>query len=194
MRSLKKYKYYFKKPKSQIAKNLLSWLNTAGAIVVAVDSPYFVPNIIRKYDRWKKYSNRKVSDMFYRLRRDGLIDVANVNHQIYISLTKEGRKRAGILQIDQLKLKRPKQWDRKWRIVMFDIPQNKKISREALRGKLKELGFFMFQKSVWIYPFECRTEMELLQDFFGLSKNEMRLVIAEKIGDDSMLKQNFELQ
>ena len=77
---------------------------------------------------------------------------------------------------------------------MFDIPQKRKISREALRGKLKELGFHQLQKSVWVYPFECRAEMELLQDFFGLSKNEMRLIMAENIGDDSKLQQDFKLK
>lgn len=193
MKNLRKYKYYFRKPKSEIVKDVLSLLITTGAIVIAANSPYFVPNIIRKYEKWKKYPNRKVSDTFYRLRRRGLIDIQTVNHQIYISLTPEGRNKAGIFQIDKLKLTRPKRWDKKWRILMFDIPQEKRISREALRGKLKELGFFMFQKSVWIYPFECRAEMELLQDFFGLSNSEIRLVIAENIGDDSILRQNFNL-
>lgn len=193
MTNIRKYKYYFTKPKSEIVKDVLSLLITTGAIIVAANSPYFVPNIIRKYEKWKKYPNRKVSDTFYRLRRQGLIDIQTVNHQIYISLTKEGRKKAGIFQIDKLKLKRPKRWDRKWRLLMFDIPQERKISREALRGKLKELGFLPLQKSVWAYPFECRAEMQLLQDFFGLSNSEIRLIIAENIGDDSILKQNFNL-
>ena len=193
MANIRKYKYYFTKPKSEIAKDFLSGLLNSGAIIIAANSPYFVPNIIRKYEKWKKYSNRKVSDTFYRLRRQGLIDIQTVNNQIYISLTKEGKKKAGIYQIDKLKITRPKKWDKKWRILMFDIPQEKKISREALRGKLKELGFFMFQKSVWIFPFECRAEMQLLQDFFGLSHKEIRLIIAENIGDDKILKQNFDL-
>ena len=194
MGNLRKYKYYFTKPKSVIVKDVLSLLITGGAIIVAANSPYFVPNIIRKYEEWKKYPSRKISDTFYRLRRRGLIDIQTVNHQIYISLTKDGRKRAGIFQIDKLRLTRPKRWDKKWRLLMFDIPQKRKISREALRGKLKELGFHQLQKSVWVYPFECRAEMELLQDFFGLSKNEMRLIMAENIGDDSKLQQDFNLK
>lgn len=193
MASIRKYKYYFKKPKSEIVKDILSLLITGGAIIVAANSPYFVPNIIRKYEKWKKYPNQKVSDTFYRLRRRGLIDIQTVNHQIYISLTKEGRKKAGIFQIDKLKIARPKRWDRKWRLLMFDVPQERKISREALRGKLKELGFLPLQKSVWVYPFECRAEVDILQDFFGLSQNELRLIIAENIGDDSNLQRNFDL-
>jgi len=193
MTNIRKYKYYFKKPKSEIVKDVFSLLITGGAIIIAANSPYFLTNVIRKYEKWKKYPKRKVSDTFYRLKHKGLIDISTVNHQIYISLTPEGRKLAGIFQIDKLKVTRPKQWDKKWRIVMFDISQKRKISREALRGKLKELGFFPLQKSVWTCPFECAAEMELLRDFFGLSQNEMRLVISENIGDDSKLRQNFGL-
>lgn len=190
---IRKYKYYFKKPKSEIVKDVLSWFVTGGAIIIAANSPYFLSNVINRYEKLKKYPKRKVSDTFYRLRQQGLIDIQTVNRQIYISLTPEGEKRAGIFQIDKLKITRPKRWDKKWRLLMFDIPQERKISREALRGKLKSLGFTQLQKSVWAFPFDCRAEMELLQDFFGLSKNEMRLIVAENIGDDSELKQKYKL-
>jgi len=190
---IRKYKYYFAKPRSEIAKDIFTWLLVGGMVAVAATSPYFVQNVINAYQKSKKYPKRKVSDTFYRLRKQGMIDIQTVNHQIYISLTPEGRRRAGILQIDKLKIARPKRWDRKWRLLMFDVPQARKISREALRGKLKELGFLPLQKSVWVCPFECRAEMELLQDFFGLSQNEMRLIIAEDIGDDGKLRQEFGL-
>jgi len=191
--SIRKYKYYLKKPRSEIAKDVFKWLLVGGMVAIAATSPYFVQNVINAYQKSKKYPKRKVSDTFYRLKRQGLIEIQTVNCQIYISLTPEGRKRAGILQIDKLKIARPKRWDRKWRLLMFDIPQTRKISREALRGKLKELGFHQLQKSVWIHPFECRGEVKLLQEFFGLSQNEMRLIIAEDIGDDGKLRQEFDL-
>jgi len=193
MGNIRKYKYYFRKPKSEIVKDVFTWLFVGGMVAIAATSPYFVQNVVNAYQKSKKYPKQKVSDTFYRLRKQGMIEIQTVNHQIYISLTPEGRKRAGILQIDKLKITRPKRWDRKWRLLMFDVPQKRKIYREALRGKLKELGFLPLQKSVWVYPFECRAEMELLQDFFGLSQNELRLIIAENIGDDSGLRQEFKL-
>jgi DNA-binding transcriptional regulator PaaX len=94
-------------------------------------------------------------------------------------------------QIDSLEIKKPKKWDRKWRLVIFDIAQMKKIYREAFRGKIKELGFYCLQKSVWVYPFDCEAEIELLRDFFGLSQDELRLIVAEKLGEDSKLKEHF---
>ena len=68
-------------------------------------------------------------------------------HDIKISLTPEGRKLAGYMQIDALVIKRPAKWDKKWRIVLFDIAQLKSVHRNAFRAKLKELGFVPFQKA-----------------------------------------------
>lgn len=188
-----KYKYYFKKPKSEITKDIFRWLAFGGAVCIAATSPYFSINLMREVKRWRKYKRRKVYDAFHSLRKQGCVSMEKKNQQIYISLTKEGKKRAGWLQIDALKIKKPKQWDGTWRIVMFDIGKLKNIYREAFRGKLKELGFFPLQKSIWIYPFDCQDEAELLREFFGFSEKEMRLVIAKNIGNDEYLKRNFKL-
>ena len=190
---VEKYKYYFKKPRSEILKDIIYWLFVTESVVIAATSPFFLKNLLRGFKKWGKYPKRKLSDTFYRLKKEGLIEIRKENHQIYIALTEKGRKKAGWMQIDSLKIKKPKKWDGKWRIVIFDISQLKKIYREALRGKLKELGFYPLQKSVWIYPFDCRAEIELLKDFFGLSEKEIRLIVAEDIGDDKPLLQLFKL-
>jgi len=188
-----KYKYYFKKPKSEISKDIFSWLLIAGAVYIAASSPYFIRNLLTGYKKWQKYPKRKVYDTFYMLRKKGYINIGKRNHQIYISLTKEGKKKAGMFQIDALTIKKPKKWDKKWRIVIFDIAQLKKTYREAFRGKLKELGFYPLQKSVWVYPFDCQAETELLKDFFGLSDQEMRLIVADNISKDDQLRKSFKL-
>jgi len=194
MGALRKYKYYFRKSRSEIVKDVLGWLVVAGSISVAATSPYFILNLLKGFKKGRKYSRKKVYDTFYNLRRQGLIKVEERNHQIYISLTEEGRKKASWLQIDSLKISKPKKWDRKWRIVIFDISQLKKLYREAFRGKLKELGFRSLQKSVWIYPFGCLAEIELLKEFFGLSEKEVRLILAEDIGKEESIKKLFKLK
>ena len=137
---MSKYKYYFAKPRSEITKDILKWLAISGAVCIAATSPYFSINLIKGFKNRKKYKKKKVCDTFYNLKRQGYIDIKSRNHQIYISLTKEGRKKAGKFQIDSLKINKPKKWDRKWRIVIFDIAQLKNLQRNAFRGKLKELG------------------------------------------------------
>lgn len=193
---MSKYKYYFKKPKSEITKDILTWLFIAGIVCVAASSPYFIWNITRSFFRniQRPHPKKKTYNTFYMLWKRGYIDIKKHNHQIYISLTEEGRKKAGMFQINSLEVKRQKKWDKKWRLVMFDISEKKKIKRGALRGKLKELGFFPLQKSVWVHAYPCSDEIELLKDFFGLSSKEVRVVTADDIGDASFLKKIFKLK
>lgn len=189
-----KYKYYFRKPRSAIVKDILSWLAIAGAIYIAASSPYFVHHLLRNYQRFRKYQSKKVSAAFYRLKKEGCIEIEKRGKQFYVSLTKKGKVKAGWLQIDSLEIKRPKEWDGKWRLVIFDISQLKKFFRELFRGKLKQLGFYQLQKSVWVHAFDCRDEIEVLKEFFGLTEKEVRLVVCEDIGGDDKLKEFFRLK
>jgi len=190
---MSKYKYYFKKPKSEIAKDVLKALAISGAIAVAATSPYFGTNLLKSFKNKKKYSKRKVYDVFYNLQRYGYINFEKRNHQLYMTLTDKGRRIAGIFQIDDLKIKVPRKWDRKWRLVIFDISELKRTKRELFRSKLKQLGFKPLQKSVWACPYECKDEIELLREFFGLSKKEICLIVTDSIEDDSFLRKAFRL-
>jgi len=186
-----KYKYYLRKPKSEIAKDFLYGLVATGAICIAATSPYFAVNLVRGIKGWGKYKKRNIADNLRKLRKRGCIEIKTVNHQIYINLTEEGKKLANWMQIDALKIAQPKKWDRKWRLVIFDISQLKKFYREVFRGKLKELGFCQLQKSVWVHPFNCDDEIQLLRDFCGLTEKEIRLIISGNIGDDRELRGHF---
>jgi len=191
---LGKYKYYFRKPKSEIVKDILYGLLTVGAIAIAASSPSFGWNLCKAILKGKIKGNdfkKKAYNAFQVLLKRGEIKIEKKGKQIYISLTEKGKARAGWLQINDLKIKKPKKWDKKWRIVIFDISQLKKIYREAFRGKLKELGFYPLQKSVWVHPFDCEAEIELLREFFGFSEEELRLIVAENIGNAKEFKKFF---
>lgn len=191
---LGKYKYYFRKPKSDITKDVLSWLLIAGAVVViSAVSPSFIANILLKYRKLKKYPKKRVASTFSYLRKRGLLNIEKKDHQIYISLTNEGRKKAGMFQINSLGIHRPNTWDGKWRFLLFDIKEKRRPYREALRGMLKQLRFYPFQKSVWVHAFDCKAEVELLKDFFGLSEDELRFIISQDIGNENKLKRFFQL-
>ena len=190
---MSKYKYYFRKPKSAIVSDVFKWLAIAGAVSIAATSPYFALNILKGFNKSGKYEKEKVCDAFYKLKKQGYISIQQKNHQIYISLTKEGKKKAGRFQIDSLAIKKPKKWDSMWRLVIFDIPQLKNVQRNAFRGKLIELGFMLLQKSIWIYPYQCKDEIGLLRDFFGLTEKEIRLITAKNIENDSYFRKIFKL-
>lgn len=191
---MSKYKYYFKKPKSEIVKDVLRTLLISGAICVAVGaSSYSALKFVKKYTRKQMYKKRMFYDTFYNLKKQGCIKIENKNHQVYISLTEKGKKKANWMQIDELKINKPKKWDKKWRIVMFDISQLKTLHRNAFRGKIKELGFMPIQKSVWAQPYDCKDEIYLLRDFFGLTSYEISLIVAEELDNEDNLKKLFNL-
>lgn len=187
-----KYKYYFKKPKSEIAKDILLGLALAGSIVaLGMVSPYAIASALLKVLKKKRYDKKNCYNVFYRLKRQGYIVAERHNHQLYISLTPEGKKKAGKFQINSLSIAKPKKWDKKWRIVIFDIEDKKRIKREALRGFLKRLQFYQLQKSVWVHPFDCEDEVRLLKDFLGLTSKQVQFIIAETIDNQEKLKDYF---
>jgi len=94
--------------------------------------------------------------------------------------------------IDLIEIKKPKKWDGKWRLVMFDIPMRFTKGREALRYYLKKLNFFQFQKSAWIYPYPCEDEIIFVADFFGVEKC-VEVLTTESILRDEKLKKHFHL-
>ena len=108
-------------------------------------------------------------------------------------MTDNGKKRAGKYQIDDLEIAKPKKWDKKWRLVIFDIPHLQRTERNAFRSKLKELGFCQLQKSVWIHAFDCKEEIKLLREFFGLSRKQVQILLVERIEDDASLGKFFNL-
>lgn len=56
-------------------------------------------------------------------------------------------------------------WDGRWRVVIFDIPEIDKKTREYLRLKLISLGFGKLQKSVYISPLDVLADLkEYLQN------------------------------
>ena len=187
------YKYYFRKPKGEIVKDILLWLAIGGAVAVAASSPYFGINLVRSFLKNKKHKAKSTNNAFWRLYKQGCITLERKNHQSYISLTEEGRRRAGMYQINDLAIKKPKQWDKKWRIVIFDIPHRNRFVREVLRGMLKQLGFRLLQKSVWVHPFPCQEEINLVRSLFGLTLEEIRLIIAQDIGESTNFKKIFHL-
>lgn len=176
------------------SKEVLKYLFLAGAVCVAATSPYFALNFTRSLSKSKfRIPKKKTSSTFRYLKRRGLIDIKRDGHDIKIALTEKGKKRAGKYQIDDLEITKPKKWDKKWRVVIFDIPHLKRTERNAFRGKLKELSFCPIQKSIWVHAFDCKEEIKLLREFFGLDKKQVQVLLVERIEDSASLKKFFNL-
>ena len=108
-------------------------------------------------------------------------------------LTKEGKEKALTLKLEKIKIKDSKRWDGKWRIVIFDIPEDIKRKREIIRYLLKRIGFRELQKSVFVYPFDCEKEINYVVKNFHLKKY-VRFIVAERIDNGEKIRRKFNLR
>lgn len=189
--------------RGEAVKSILNLLLTAGLVAVACTSPMFGATLARELIKSAARRNtgkmsakerKKYYNAFYYLKREEMIDIEYRGNQMYFSLTDEGKKKAGKYKIDELEIKKQKKWDKKWRVLIFDIEDKHKLKREALRGKLKELGLYQLQKSVWACPYEFKKEMVVLREFFGLESGEMKVINASEIEDDKKIRKHFSLK
>lgn len=119
---------------------------------------------------WKKINERNLREAIKRLYRSKLIDYReNKDGSVNLILTDDGKDKILKYDIDKMEIKKPVHWDNLWRMVIFDIPEDKKMGRNALNIKLKELGFYPMQKSVFVHPYECKDEIDFITELFELT-------------------------
>ena len=176
-----------------VAKKLLLLLE-AGTILSLTSRPDVMFRVMKNTAReWKKINQRSLHAAIRRLYSSKLVDwKENNNGAAIILLTPEGKKKALRYHIDTIKIKTPGRWDALWRVVIFDIPEEHKKGRDALARKLKELGFYPIQKSVFVHPFECKNEIDFITEMFDLVPY-VRFLRVKDIDISLELKRHFDL-
>jgi phenylacetic acid degradation operon negative regulatory protein len=92
----------------------------------------------------------------------------------------------------ELQLPVPAKWDHRWRMVLFDIPADKRKRRDAFRIRLKELGLVLYQDSVWVHPYPLAKEVQKIADFYMLGEC-VSFAIADRLSGDKKLRSRFNL-
>ena len=110
----------------------------------------------------------------------------------FYELTMAGQERLRRWEFNQFKFERPKKWDKKWRVIIFDIPDKKRKERDQIRTLFKSAGFYLLQESVWVYPYDCEDIIALLKTDFGVWKNLLYLIV-EELENDRYLRDEFDL-
>jgi DNA-binding transcriptional regulator PaaX len=129
-----------------------------------------------------------------RAEKNKLLKIVQKNGEDFLEITKLGRRELLKYNMDDLKITIPKTWDGEWRMVIFDVPEKFGAGRRALSKKLKELGFYRLQKSVFVYPYECENEIDFIREFFNIRKFVISLRMPT-MGEyhDLILKRHFNL-
>lgn len=122
------------------------------------------------------------------LGEKGYFDISVKNNKTFFKLTTKGCNLAELLKFSVGKLK----WDKRWRVLIFDIPEKQRYKRDALRKKLLELNFKQLQESVWITPYPLP---EIFSDFLAELRVRPYLfsLTVERINREKELKSFFKL-
>lgn len=142
---------------------------------------------------WDKIDRRLIYNAIRRLNQKRLIKMTEKNNKLYMEITDNGKRLIRDFDYDNLELPKPKTWDKKWRLVIFDIPENKNKERHALSIKLKDLGFYPLQKSNFIYPYDCQDEIDFVCEFLSINRY-VNYCLVESLGKrEGDLRQFFNL-
>lgn len=164
-----------------LTKALLVTLGTGVVIGVALTFPA-AGLLYREFKRkqWEDAKRRGLlKSTIKRLEKQKLVSWKEQDGELQLTLEEKGKRRLLQYKIDQLSIKETNKWDGFFRIVTFDIPEDKRIARESFRKKLKELGFQKLQKSVFVIRFPCRDEIDFLRHFFEIAPHVLYIVAKD---------------
>lgn len=180
-----------KQQDKEVVKNVAKNILIAVGVVGVVSAVLVAPGLAKALPLLEKVDIRRINQELKRLQKRGLVEIIKRSNGVTtIKLTKEGKKKLAQYKIDQLVIEKPGKWDGRWRIIIFDIPINKNQTRNLLRRKIKELGFFKLQSSVFVYPYPCYEIVTFIREYFDVSA-EVEYIEAEKLENQDKLIGHF---
>ncbi|MDO8591714.1 MAG: hypothetical protein Q7R60_02200 [bacterium] len=159
-----------------------------GMAVVAPSASRALTRLLSK----SSASHADTGRLLYDLKRMGLVEVAKEAGHIKFTLTPAGAYRLQELVVDEIRIPRPGKWDKKWRLVAFDIPVKQSRQRQLLVEKLQALHFVMLQKSLWAHPYPCFKQVQEIASHYNMLRYCSLLEISQAdVASTRKLRQNF---
>lgn len=174
-------------------QGLLAAVAIGGVVLIAATVPN-AAQLLRFMPGYKKGArfNHQAKTALGRLATKGLITFEEREGKRYARVTEAGEQLLALESMREANARKPKRWDGRWRVVLFDIPERRRGVRNRLRLFMSEYGFVRLQDSVWIYPYDC-------EDLIALAKANFRIgfdvlyMIAERLERDKHLREHFGL-
>ena len=164
-----------------------------GSVVVVATTIPNAARLLKYFPGYKKGArfNYQAKSALGRLAGKGLVTFDEENGKRYARITEKG-ERVLQMETERVAMTKKRKWDRRWRVVIFDVPERRKSVRDRLRRFMDGYGFVRLQDSVWIYPYDC-------EDLIALAKTDFRIgadvlyMIVERLERDKHLREHFNL-
>lgn len=163
-----------------------------GVVVIAATIPN-AARLLKYFPGYKKGAkfNYQAKSALGRLVAKGLVTFVEKDGKRLARITDKGEL---IFQMETEKqaMTKKRKWDRRWRVVIFDIPEKRKNTRDRLRLFMSEYGFARLQDSVWIYPYDCEDLIALAKANFCIGADVLYMIV-ERLERDKYLREHFGL-
>ncbi len=134
-------------------------------------------------DVWEKERKKgekiQFSKMIQRLKQNGYLKTLRIKGKKAAIITPKGIEK--LFKIELKTMEKKKRKDKKWQMVLFDIPENKRKYRDYFRKALRYLGYKKLQKSIWVCPYDTLKETKELIKKYNI-KPFVELLLIEKVG------------
>ncbi len=173
-----------------IGRGVLVLLAVAGVVTVAAVAPNVFAAFV-KSGRRRFYEKKQFSKAASYLKEKRFIKIDGDKKEGYrLRLTRLGIDTLLARAFGDLKVRPQEKWDGIWRVVLSDIPDDHKVARDALRQRLKAVGFYQLQKSVFVIPYPCKEEIDFLNTIYNTALY-MRYIETKTLMHDADLKDYF---
>lgn len=180
--------------KGYLQDAVLASISVAGMLALALVAPNTL-QLLGGFGARKRRFGEQARSAANRLASKGYVKFVTVRGRKYIQITEAGQRaleRAEKRAQLRADLAKPKRWDRRWRMIVFDIPEQRKSMRDRLRETVQSFGFLRLQDSVWIYPYDCEELIVLIKADLRIGK-EVLYAIIEKVENDGWIRKHFGL-
>ena len=129
-------------------------------------------------------SERAARSTLSRMRRKGWFMPGRDGRHSFYTVTPRGRR---ILDEGGQRIFEPRrlEWDGRWHMVVYSLPESKRTLRNDLRKRLTWLGFGRLAPGTWISANDRRTEVEtLLDDLDAREYAQLFSGLQLTLGDD----------
>lgn len=175
-------------------KKKILLLLSGGLALSCVRSPQQQWRIIKGVvEEWKELKRQQIERAITSLYESKLVGAKkNSDGSFTLTLNEKGKKKALTYNLGTMRISRAGEWDSRWRIISFDIPENIREARDSLRHHLLRLGFFELNQSTFVHAFECRNEIDYIVELYDL-REYVRFITAIDIDVATRLKRFFNL-
>lgn len=181
-----------KRRRSGLRRAILQSAALAGLITFAIAAPNALSSLPKPL-REKLFSHSRSSrdTAISKLIASGYLKRDLHRGMRVLRITDKGRRHL-LERQEAASIAKPRRWDGRWRIVIFDIQEPHRSTRDSIRRGLQAAGFEKLQDSVWIHPYPC-------EDFVALLKADMRAgkdvlyIVAEEVENETSLRRTFGL-